>query len=116
MGDGTYSRSGVATQTMTKLVDDLDGTTAERTISFSWDGHAFEIDLSKKNIAALEGVLKPYLAAGRRVRGAAVRTGRRGVGKRVGMPDIREWARANGHEISDRGRIPVAVVEAYEAR
>jgi Lsr2 len=110
----------MATQTMTKLVDDLDGGTAERTVTFGWDGHTYEIDLSKKNIAALDNALKPYIAAGRRSRAATGRgraSGRRGgAGKRTGMPDIREWARANGHEISDRGRIPVAVVTAYEAR
>lgn len=107
----------MATQTMTKLIDDLDGSTAERTVTFGWDGHVFEIDLSKKNIAALDTVLKPYVSAARRVRGPGARVnGRRAGGKRSNMPDIREWARANGHEISDRGRIPVAVVEAYEAR
>src|ERR1700759_4596056 len=102
---------------MTKLVDDLDGSTAERTVTFGWDGHTFEIDLSKKNIAALDSALKPYIGAARRVRGAAGRpAGRRSSAKRSSMPDIRDWARSNGHEISDRGRIPVAVVEAYEAR
>jgi Lsr2 len=107
----------VATQTMTKLVDDLDGGTAERTVTFSWDGHTFEIDLSKKNIAALDNALKPYVGAARRVRSTGTRvSARRGSAKRANMPDIREWARANGHEVSDRGRIPVAVVEAYEAR
>ncbi len=111
----------MATQTMTKLVDDLDGSTAERTVTFSWDGHTFEIDLSKKNIAALDNALKPFVSASRRVRsaggGRSRGPGRRvAAGKRPGVPDIREWARANGHEISDRGRIPVAVVEAYEAR
>src|ERR1700709_1511236 len=105
---------------MTKLVDDLDGSTADRTVTFGWDGVIFEIDLSKKNIAALDGALKPYISAGRRLRSAAGRprggSRRTGGAKRSGTPDIREWARANGHEISDRGRIPVAVVEAYEAR
>ena len=107
----------MATQTMTKLVDDLDGSTAERTVTLAWDGHTFEIDLSKKNIAALDNALKPYITAARKIRGNAGRSAsRRGSAKRAGMPDIREWARANGHEISDRGRIPVAVVQAYEAR
>src|ERR1700753_995857 len=102
---------------MTKLVDDLDGSAGERTVLLAWDGHTFEIDLRKKNIAALDNALKPYISAARRVRGGAGRSaGRRGAGKRSGTPDIREWARANGHEIVDRGRIPVAVVEAYEAR
>lgn len=107
----------MATQTMTKLVDDIDGSTAERTVLLAWDGHTFEIDLSKKNIAALDNALKPYISAGRRVRVSAARSsGRRGSAKRTGMPDIREWARSNGYEISDRGRIPVAVIEAYEAQ
>ncbi len=110
----------MATQTMTKLVDDLDGSTADRTVTFGWDGVTFEIDLSKKNIAALDDALKPYVSAGRRVRSAGGRprgVGRRSGGaKRAGTPDIRDWARANGNVISDRGRIPVAVVEAYEAR
>jgi hypothetical protein len=43
----------VATETITRLVDDLDGGTGERTIVFGWDGHTYEIDLSKKNITAL---------------------------------------------------------------
>ena len=105
----------MATQTMTKLIDDLDGSTAERTVTFTWDGNTVEIDLSKKNIAALESVLKPYVEAGRPVRPSRI-NGRRGSSRRSATPDVREWARANGHEISDRGRIPVAVIEAYEAR
>ena len=105
----------MATQTMTKLVDDLDGTTADRTVTLSLDGVAIEIDLSKKNIAVLDSALKPYFEAGRRVR-ATRSGGRRTAAKRAATPDVREWARANGHDISDRGRIPVAVIEAYEAR
>ncbi len=105
----------MATQTMTKLVDDLDGSAADRTVTLSWDGVTVEIDLSKKNIAALDSALKPYFAVGRRVRSPRP-GGRRSAGKRAATPDVREWARANGHEISDRGRIPVAVIEAFEAR
>lgn len=28
---------------------------------------------------------------------------------------IREWARANGYDVSDRGRIPADVMDAYSA-
>jgi hypothetical protein len=28
---------------------------------------------------------------------------------------IRAWARENGHEVSERGRIPKAVVQAYQS-
>jgi hypothetical protein len=111
----------MATQTTTKLVDDLDGGTADRTVTFGWEGHTFEIDLSKKNIAALDGALKPYIEAGRRARASAGRgrpgaAVRRSGARRGAIPDLRQWARANGHEISDRGRISAAVVAAYEAR
>ena|ERR1700722_1056836 len=109
----------MATQTTTRLVDDLDGSGAERTVILGWDGHTFEIDLSKKNIAALDNALRPYIAAGRRVRGGVGRptrlTTRRGASAREGVSSIREWARANGHQVSERGRISAAVVSAYEA-
>jgi hypothetical protein len=85
------------------------------------DGHSYEIDLSKKNITALEKALKPYLVAARTARptsGASPRRGTRATGpavKRTNLQEIRDWARANGHEVSDRGRIAASVVEAYEA-
>jgi Lsr2 len=112
----------MARETITRLVDDLDGGTAERTVSLGWDGQSYEIDLSKKNISSLEKVLKPYLDAGRRVRGSATRSSRRsgrsassGTADRGKLQDVREWARANGHEVSERGRIPSVIREAYEA-
>ncbi|MCW2491776.1 MAG: putative Lsr2-like protein [Frankiales bacterium] len=109
----------MATETITRLVDDLDGGTAERTVSFAWDGKSYEIDLSKKNIAAFERAIRPYLTAARTPRstsGGGPRQGRRAVStRRTDLPAIRDWARANGHEVSDRGRIAAGVVEAYEA-
>jgi Lsr2 len=112
----------MARETITRLVDDLDGGNAERTVSFGWDGQSYEIDLSKKNISTLEKALKPYLDAGRRLRGATTRSTRRtgranstGSADRGKLQDVREWARANGHEVSERGRIPSAIREAYEA-
>ena len=57
----------MATETFTRLVDDIDGGKAERTVVFSWDGKGYEIDLSKKNIAALEKALKPYVTAARKM-------------------------------------------------
>jgi hypothetical protein len=111
----------VATETITRLVDDLDGGTAERTVAFNWDGHSYEIDLSKKNITAFEKALKPYLAAARTARPASGASRRRGTRataastKRADMHAIRDWARANGHEVSDRGRIAASIIEAYEA-
>ncbi len=111
----------MATETSTRLIDDLDGGTAERTVSFGWDGQTYEIDLSKRNAAALEKAMKPYVEAGRSARPvarpAARRRGNRGAGsgRRSDLAAIREWARANGHEVSDRGRIAAPITEAYEA-
>ena len=112
----------MATETFTRLVDDMDGGKAERTVVFSWDGKGYEIDLSKKNIAALEKALKPYVTAARKIpparsakgRGRApTRGGNRGRASEVRA--VREWARANGYDVSDRGRIGAEVMAAYEA-
>jgi hypothetical protein len=111
----------MATETITRLIDDLDGSDAQRTVTFGWDGRTYEVDLSKKNVAAFEKIMKPYLAAARSAqattsrsstRGRAAATGR---GRRRDVQAIREWARANGHEVSDRGRISASIFEAYEA-
>lgn len=111
----------MATETITRLIDDLDGSDAQRTVTFAWDGRTYEVDLSKKNAAALERVFKPYLAAARSVRPVTARSSTRSAGRpgtgarRRDLQAIRDWARAQGHEVSDRGRVPTAVVEAYEA-
>jgi nucleoid-associated protein Lsr2 len=111
----------MATETFTRLVDDLDGSKAERTVAFSWDGRSYSIDLSKRNIAAFEKSLEPYISAARKeqssrpARGRA-RGGRSAAGgRRRDLSAVRTWARANGYEVSDRGRIGGDVVAAYEA-
>lgn len=104
------------TVTTTELIDDLDGGKADRTVAFSWGGSAFEIDLSKKNAAAFEKAMKPYLESARKVRrrkSSAPAPSRR-PGKRD-LAAVREWARENGHPVSDRGRIPAGVTDAYDA-
>jgi hypothetical protein len=109
----------VATEIVKLLRDDLDGSTAVRTVSFSWDGANYEIDLSKKNIAELDAILQTYITSGRRTAGRA-----RGVGrvKRVSGPStgidlaaVRAWAAANGHAVAERGRVSAAVLDAFRA-
>ncbi len=101
------------------LEDDIDGGTAVETVTFGIDGNTYEIDLSKKNAARLRDALAPYIGSGRRAGRAS--SGRRGAGRSSARSDreriqaIREWARTNGHAVSDRGRIPATIVEAYEA-
>ncbi len=98
------------------LVDDLDGSTADRTINFSWEGTSYEIELSRKNAVAFEKAMKPYVDAARRTRsgGRARRAGNSRGGKRD-LSSIRDWAAKNGFEVSARGRIAASVIDAYEA-
>jgi hypothetical protein len=112
-----WFNAGMAKQTVVSevLVDDLDGSPGDRTVSFTWDGVSYEIELSKKNIAAFEKALKPYLDAGRRIRRSR---GRRAGGARSGKRDvaaIRDWAVNNGFAVSARGRVASSIVDAYEA-
>lgn len=106
-----------------QLVDDLDGTVLEvgagETVLFSLDGVAYEIDLTDEHAKQLREALQPYIDGGRRVSGAA-RTGGGGAAgrRRTGQRDyapIRAWAKENGYTVSERGRIPASVIEAYEA-
>jgi hypothetical protein len=87
------------------LVDDIDGGSADETVSFSLDGVSYEIDLSTKNAKTFRDALAQYVGQARRVGG-------RSSGDRTA--EIREWARKNGHKVNERGRIPAAVVEAYD--
>jgi Lsr2 len=100
------------------LTDDLDGTNIpagkDETVTFGLDGKSYEIDLTAKNASALRKALQPYIAGGRSIKGSR----REVVRTRVGADTrtIKEWARANGYQVSDRGRIPNAVREAFECR
>lgn len=103
-----------------ELIDDLDGTVIEpgegETVRFSLGGTAYEIDLTNANAAALRAALEPYIAAGRRA-SAAVSTAapRKRASGSGDAAKIREWAAANGFKVSERGRVPASVVEAYRA-
>ena len=103
--------------TLVELTDDIDGGKAEQTVRFAFDGHQYEIDLSKKNANALNKAFKPYVDSARQVRASRTRasTTRRST-QQVNLSDVRSWAKANGYDISDRGRIPAAVMDAYQAK
>jgi hypothetical protein len=100
------------------LVDDLDGSGADETVSFSLDGVSYEIDLTTAHAAELRDAFATWVGHARRVGGRA-RVGRRTTGSRSPSGEsaaIREWARANGYKVNDRGRIPADVKAAYDAR
>ncbi len=97
------------------LVDDIDGGAADETVSFGLDGVAYEIDLSTKNAASFRDSLAQYVGTARKVGSRASTRGRRRTGGGDNRTaQIREWARANGHKVNERGRIPATVVEAYD--
>lgn len=108
----------MAQQTITRLLDDLDGDQAAETVSFSLDGVAYEIDLNERNAKRLRNSFAPFIGSARKMSG---RGGGRARGRgsarsaRAGnTADIRNWAKQNGHQVNERGRIPATVMEAYE--
>jgi nucleoid-associated protein Lsr2 len=95
-------------------VDDIDGSDAEGTIRFGLGGTDYEIDLSKKHADQFAKTIDPYIAAARKV-GSSRRSAR---GTRVSRHDqsaVRAWARDQGIQISNRGRIPADVLAKYHA-
>lgn len=110
----------MAQKVLVELVDDLDGSEANETVEFGLDGVTYEIDLSEPNASELRDSLARYLEYARRS-GGRKRAGRPGGGQsatvdREQNQAIRVWARQNGYPMSDRGRIPSDVVEAYHKR
>jgi hypothetical protein len=111
----------VAQHVNVKLVDDLDGSEASETVSFGLDGRQFEIDLSTDNAAQLRDALASFVAAARRGdaggrrRSAGARAAKP-AGEREDTSAIRDWARSNGHQVSDRGRISRSIMDAYGNR
>ena len=111
----------MASVTEIKFVDDLDGGEAAGTFVFGSDGVAYEIDLSTDNSDKIEDFLAPFIAAGRRI--GKIQTGNvtsiRRKSSAPARPDkaqnqaIREWARAHDMKVSERGRIPASVIEAF---
>ncbi|SEJ39119.1 histone-like nucleoid-structuring protein Lsr2 [Demequina mangrovi] len=97
------------------LVDDIDGSAASETVSFSLDGVSYEVDLNKENADKLRSDLAPWVSAGRRTvaRKASSRAKRAASGPDAAA--IRAWAKDNGVDVPERGRIPAKVREAYDA-
>ncbi len=98
------------------LVDDLDGSEAAETVSFGLDGASYEIDLNDKNARALRDALASYVGHARKAGGSG-RRGRRSTAANLGpsTKEIRDWARSNGYDVSDRGRVSAEVRQAFDA-
>lgn len=100
---------------VTQYTDDIDGSKAQGTVRFTYNGVAYEIDLSAKNAKAFEKALDPYISVARKVRaGKATRRARDVRSANRNLAEVRAWAQENGYTVADRGRIPSAVIEAFE--
>jgi hypothetical protein len=107
----------MAQKVQTLFIDDLDGSAAEGTVRFALDGTEYEIDLNAKRAQQLRDALAAYVRAARRAAGGSrwpVR-GRRGPAGEVNMTEVREWAKTQGIEVKDRGRIPAELVVKFKA-
>ncbi len=111
----------MAQKIQTLFIDDIDGGAAEGTVRFALDGTEYEIDLNAKHSEELRSAIGKYVTHARKVGGGARRAGRaagrasRGAGSALNTTEIRNWAREQGYDIKDRGRVPADLVAKYQA-
>jgi nucleoid-associated protein Lsr2 len=104
----------MAQKVETLLVDDLDGSNAESTVRFGVDGADYEIDLSASHAQQLRDALAPYISAARRAGPSSRRTGHKAA-RPPDPTEVREWARAQGIDVKDRGRVPAGLIAKFKA-
>jgi len=108
----------VAQKIQTLFIDDLDGSEADGTVRFGLDGTEYEIDLNAEHAQALRDALARYVQAAWRTGGGARRSargGRRAPAGGVDSTEVREWAKAQGIDVKDRGRVPAELVVKFKA-
>ena len=111
----------MATHTSVTFVDDIDGSTeGVEHYTFNWLGTDYEIDLAPKSAKKLIDVMNLYTDKATRVSKSRSAGSDRGRGSASPRPSkeelqaVRSWAREQGLEVSDRGRVSSAVKEAYD--
>lgn len=110
----------MAQKIQTLFIDDIDGSDAEGTIRFGLDGTEYEIDLNAQHAEELRTALAKYVDAARRATGSGprrpARRARRGASAGDTSPTaVREWAKSQGIEVKDRGRVPAELVVKFKA-
>ena len=108
----------MAQKIQTLFIDDLDGSAAEGTVRFGLDGTEYEIDLNEEHARELRDALARYVDAARRASGVArppARAGRPPAASGLNTTEVREWAKAQGIEVKDRGRVPAELVVKFKA-
>jgi hypothetical protein len=123
--------TNVAQRTIVQLTDDLDGKAIGEgkgeTVTFGLDGTEYEIDLGDKNAKGLRDTFAKYVGAGRKVSGRSSAGGRgRGTsssarsrasaasGRDYDPSEVREWAKRQGIDVNDRGRVPATLVARFK--
>ena len=107
----------MASRTIIELTDDIDGTTADQTVTFAFQGYTYESDLSKKNLEKLVKAMEPFTTNGRKSGGRRSGTGRstsRGSDKNQ-LKAMREWGAANGFKVNGRGGVSTELQNAHHA-
>jgi hypothetical protein len=104
----------MAQRVKVELVDDVDGSTAEETVTFALDGVSYEIDLNSDNASKLRDDLASWIGHARRSGGTRKAGRGGGSARRRDLAKVREWARSKGYQVSDRGRISAEVQAAYD--
>ncbi|MGP8060058.1 MAG: histone-like nucleoid-structuring protein Lsr2 [Acidimicrobiales bacterium] len=111
------------------------GVQAERTVGFGVDDEAgkrreYKIELCNMHLKEFVTDIEPWLSCarpedkpGRQRRGSPTTARPTGMSAKTNhgparrdpeqLAGIRAWARANGYQVSDKGRIPAEVEEAY---
>lgn len=106
----------MAQKVVSTLVDDLDGTNADETVMFGLDGATYEIDLTAEHAQGLRDGIAEFVNSARRTGGRLPRGRRHTRANNDPKPaDVREWAKKKRKAISDRGRVPTALIEEYKA-
>jgi hypothetical protein len=105
----------MAQRVVETLIDDLDGSEADETLGFVWEGIEYRIDLSEKNADKFRKLMAPYLTSAQRIGGRARRAKTAMTPVASNAAEIRTWALENGYHVPDRGRIPNDVRAAYNA-
>ncbi|HEY1626978.1 MAG TPA: Lsr2 family protein [Streptosporangiaceae bacterium] len=107
----------MAQKIQTLFIDDIDGSEAEGTVRFGLDGAEYEIDLNTPHAEALRTTLARYVTAARRVSSPRrpARGGRRASASGLDSTEVRDWAKSQGIDVKDRGRIPAELIVKFKA-
>ena len=105
----------MAQRTQIVLTDDIDGTEADTTIKFGLGGTDYEIDLNSTHAKDFQNAVSPFVGAARKVGGVGRRASRSTPSTGPSPSEVRQWAKEQGIEVKDRGRVSDELVVKFKA-